>query len=58
MSRAQQEQTVKDPVCGMTVDKGTAAATAEYAGKTYYFCADHCRQAFEADPQKYVSNKQ
>jgi YHS domain-containing protein len=26
----------KDPVCGMTVDEKTAAATASYQGQTYY----------------------
>jgi YHS domain-containing protein len=29
----------RDPVCGMEVDERTAAATAEYQGTTYYFCA-------------------
>jgi hypothetical protein len=28
-----------DPVCGMTVDEKTAAATASYQGQPYYFCA-------------------
>lgn len=28
----------KDPVCGMSVDPATAAATREYGGVTYYFC--------------------
>jgi P-type Cu+ transporter len=42
-----------DPVCGMTVDPATAAASSSYEGKTYYFCCTHCRQKFEADPQRY-----
>lgn len=45
---------VKDPVCGMMVDKDQAAATAEYRGKTYYFCAPGCKVAFEREPEKYV----
>lgn len=45
---------VKDPVCGMTVDPGTAAASVEHAGRTWYFCCDHCREAFEADPERYL----
>ena len=45
----------KDPVCGMTVDTDHAPATAEYEGKTYYFCAPGCRTAFLADPKKYAS---
>src|SRR5258705_10007553 len=38
-----------DPVCGMTVDRAKGL-TAEYEGKTYYFCGPGCRTKFEADP--------
>jgi len=34
---------VKDLVCGMMVDPQTAAATSEYKGETYHFCAKGCR---------------
>lgn len=44
----------KDPVCGMDVDEGTAAATVEYQGKDYSFCAESCKEKFEQDPQKYI----
>jgi Cu+-exporting ATPase len=43
-----------DPVCGMTVDESTAAATSEYKGKKYYFCAVGCKKAFDKDPEKYL----
>ncbi len=43
-----------DPVCKMTVDEHKAAATSEYAGKTYYFCAAVCKTRFDREPQKYV----
>lgn len=43
-----------DPVCGMEVDEKTAAATSEYKGKTYYFCAPGCKTAFDKEPEKYV----
>jgi Cu+-exporting ATPase len=43
-----------DPVCTMQVDPETAAAKAEYKGKTYYFCAPGCKVAFEKDPEKYL----
>ncbi|MFN4218949.1 MAG: YHS domain-containing protein [Candidatus Bipolaricaulia bacterium] len=46
---------VKDPVCGMTIDKDKAAATAQYQGQTYYFCAAACKKQFEKAPEKYVS---
>ncbi len=44
-----------DPVCKMTVDEKTAAATSEYKGKKYYFCAVGCKKAFDADPEKYLA---
>ena len=40
----------KDPVCGMTVDEASAHH-AERAGKTFYFCSDHCRQKFLSAPK-------
>ena len=46
----------RDPVCGMDVDEKTAAATAEYQGTTYYFCAPGCKKAFEKEPEKYLQN--
>ena len=47
----------KDPVCGMEVEEGTAPAKTEYKGKTYYFCALGCKEAFDKDPEKYVKPK-
>jgi adenylate cyclase len=41
-----------DPVCGMRIDTEDAAATAEYQGKTYYFCSVACHDAFVADPSR------
>ncbi len=43
-----------DPVCGMRVDPKQAAATTEYRGKTYYFCAPGCKEVFEKEPEKYA----
>ncbi|HST55611.1 MAG TPA: permease [Solirubrobacteraceae bacterium] len=36
-----------DPVCGMKVDRGKAY-TATRAGRTAYFCSEHCRTAWDA----------
>ncbi|MGD9621619.1 MAG: heavy metal translocating P-type ATPase [Mycolicibacterium sp.] len=47
-------QKVMDPVCGMTIDPASAAATAEYAGDTFYFCSQHCHDTFTADPAAYA----
>jgi YHS domain-containing protein len=44
-----------DPVCKMEVDEKTAAATSEYKGKTYYFCAPGCKKAFDAEPDRYLN---
>src|SRR5262249_39481100 len=46
-----------DPVCGMTVDPATAAASGVHAGTTYYFCCPHCLQKFQADPPRYLTEK-
>ena len=44
----------KDPVCGMSVEPATAAATREYDGITYYFCNPGCADKFEQNPQAYI----
>jgi YHS domain-containing protein len=36
-----------DPSCGMTVDKATALRL-EDAGRTRFFCSEHCRAAYVA----------
>ena len=46
---------VKDPVCGMEIEKSKAKATYEYEGKTYYFCREKCKEEFAKNPAKYVS---
>jgi uncharacterized protein len=38
-----------DPVCGMQVDRAKAVS-ATLDGRTRYFCSEHCRQAFIANP--------
>jgi YHS domain-containing protein len=43
-----------DPVCKMQVNESKAAATSEYHGKTYYFCAVSCKRKFDENPDKYV----
>ncbi len=45
---------VRDPVCGMTVDPARAAGKYEYQGQTYYFCNPKCEERFKADPEKYL----
>ena len=40
-----------DPVCGMTVQPATAAASHQHEGKTYYFCSQGCLEKFRAGPR-------
>ena len=44
-----------DPVCKMQVEESKAAATSEYKGKRYYFCAMGCKKAFDQNPEKYLA---
>ena len=46
--------TTRDPVCGMTVDPGTAKFTYSHRGRNYYFCCAHCLEKFKTDPEKYL----
>ena len=56
MKRKIVERSFKDPVCGMEISHTTAIEALDYQGKTFYFCARICRDAFEAVPEKYISH--
>jgi uncharacterized protein len=45
---------VKDPVCGMTVDRNAGGPTSEHHGRTYYFCSSHCKHTFDESPEAYT----
>ena len=45
---------VTDPVCGMKVDLAKALHL-EREGRAYFFCSEHCRDRFEADPQRFAN---
>jgi Cu+-exporting ATPase len=45
----------KDVVCGMQVDRASAAGTSQYQGKTFYFCSEACKTKFEANPPQYAA---
>lgn len=38
---------VIDPICGMAVDPEKTDLKSERDGKTFYFCAPHCRDEFD-----------
>ena len=44
----------KDPVCGMMVEEGDAAATVDQDGQTYYFCSKDCAEEFSENPEDYT----
>ncbi len=49
---------VLDPVCGMTVDVGSAedaGLTIEHDGRTYAFCRSGCLRAFQEEPSVYAA---
>ena len=48
---------VTDPVCGMSVVPGETKLVSLYEGRSYWFCAEGCREAFEANPGKYLDRK-
>jgi Cu+-exporting ATPase len=41
----------------MEVDEQLAAATSEYQGTTYYFCAPGCKRQFDRDPECYLGTR-
>jgi YHS domain-containing protein len=47
------EKEYRDPVCNMRCDEKTGQKV-ERDGKTYYFCSDSCKKAFEKNPEMYV----
>ena len=46
----------KDPVCGMQVEVAHAPASAVDGGQCVYFCSEHCRDRFLADPEHFLTN--
>jgi P-type Cu+ transporter len=46
--------TVRDPVCGMTIDPAKSPHRFAHRGETYHFCSSGCRTKFAADPQTYL----
>ena len=41
-----------DPICGMVASSDLFKA--DYHGQSYYFCSDHCREQFVANPSNYA----
>lgn len=45
-----------DPVCRMSV-RTDSAKSSVYGGTVYYFCSAEHRDAFEAEPERYVGRQ-
>lgn len=55
-STASEGATVTDPVCGISVNPASAAATATHGGREHAFCSTGCRDTFTADPTRYADD--
>lgn len=45
----------RDPMCGMQVETAHAPASAVHDGVRVYFCSDHCKERFEASPDRKIA---
>jgi xanthine dehydrogenase accessory factor len=45
----------RDPVCGMAVTPGPDRPHLDVDGGRVWFCGEHCRRAFAADPARHVT---
>ncbi len=46
-----------DPVCGMEIEERNAAGQSEYQGRTFYFCSSACKEQFDANPTRFITNE-
>lgn len=52
---ATEAPTAIDPICGMSVQTGSAAHTSAFAGERYYFCCGGCKTAFDREPEAFAT---
>ncbi len=48
---------VRDPICGMSVDKTKTKFSFKYKEDTLYFCSQNCKDIFVTDNRKEESKK-
>ncbi|MCB2187611.1 MAG: YHS domain-containing protein [Deltaproteobacteria bacterium] len=46
-----------DPVCYMVVNPQESDIWLDFEGERYFFCAESCREKFQADPAQYIKPK-
>jgi Cu+-exporting ATPase len=49
---------VKDPVCGMSVEPEQAKFSSEFEEDTFYFCCKSCLERFEENPKSFLDKTQ
>ncbi|MDP6456477.1 MAG: heavy metal translocating P-type ATPase [Candidatus Marinimicrobia bacterium] len=47
-------ESLKDPICGMTVTEEAAVGVREHSGVKYGFCAQYCLDLFDSDPDRFA----
>lgn len=47
-------QKVKDPVCGMEIDKDQAYSMVRKGDSQIFFCSEKCSDKFNKEPEKYL----
>ena len=47
----------RDPMCGMQVETANAVASVVLDGQRVYFCSDHCKERFLADPKRVAATR-
>lgn len=55
--KSEAHEWMKDPVCGMRVDRWTATLFASHEGQDYAFCSRRCREKFVADPAAFATSE-
>jgi len=51
------EVTLRDPVCGMTVNPATSKHRFDYSGETFHFCSAGCKTRFSAYPKTFLERR-
>ncbi len=49
------EDVIRDPVCGMTVDPEAGKPSVERDARVFHFCNPRCAEKFEAAPEEYLT---
>lgn len=45
---------ITDPVCKMQLVVGAETPYVDHANERHYFCSEHCREKFQANPAAYI----